>query len=130
MVAEKVHMAHEFGIIPIVCVGEKNKSDDLGILQKQVSIALSKALEKEVVFAYEPVWAIGTGEIPTVKGINSAIKIIKDTAKMSGYNVKVLYGGSMDLSNHEELKRSKADGFFMGGVSLRIDDFVQIVKGE
>ena len=130
MIAEKVSMAHEFGIVPIVCVGEMNKSDALDILQQQVGIALSKALENEVIFAYEPVWAIGTGEQPTIKQINNAVKLIKQTAKKSGYNVKVLYGGSVNLSCVEELKKSNADGFLMGGVSLKLDDFIQIVKGE
>lgn len=130
MISRKVHMAHEFGIVPIVCVGEMNKDDALDILQQQVSIALSKAQQKEVVFAYEPVWAIGTGEQPTIKQINNAVKLIKQTAKECGYNVKVLYGGSVNLSSYEGLKKSNVDGFLMGGVSLKLDEFIQIVKGE
>ena len=130
MISRKVHMAHEFGIIPIVCVGEMNKDDALDILEKQVGIALSKALENEVIFAYEPVWAIGTGEQPTIKQINKAVKLIKSTAKKCGYNVKVLYGGSVNLTNSVELRKSNVDGFLMGGVSLKLDEFVEIVKGE
>ena len=130
MVARKVHMAHEFNILPIVCVGEKNKSDSLNILQQQVEIALSKAQSREVIFAYEPVWAIGTGEQPTIKQINQATKLIKDTAKKCRYCVKVLYGGSVNAGNYQNLKKAKIDGFLMGGVSLKIDDFLKIVKGE
>lgn len=130
MIAEKVNMAHELGIVPIVCVGEKNKSDGLDILENQVDLALSKAQQKEVIFAYEPVWAIGTGEQPTIKQINKAVKLIKSKAKKCGYKVKVLYGGSVNLTNSVELRKSNVDGFLIGGVSLKLDEFINIVKGE
>ena len=130
MVARKVHMAHEFDMIPIVCVGEVNKEDGLEILKNQVSISLTKALNKEVVFAYEPVWAIGTGEQPTVKQVAEAVKLVKNTAKQSGYNVKVLYGGSVNVGNYQQIKKAKVDGFLIGGVSLKIEEFLKIVKGE
>ncbi len=130
MIASKVHMAQEFGLVPIVCVGERNRAESLDILIKQVSIALSKSQKNNVIFAYEPVWAIGTGEIPTVDQINSAISVIKETALKCGFDVQVLYGGSVNLSNHNEIRKSSADGFLMGGVSLKLDDFIKIVKGE
>lgn len=130
MIANKVHMAQEFNIVPIVCVGERNKTDNLDVLTKQVGVALSRSQRNNVIFAYEPVWAIGTGEVPTIEQINSAIDVIKDTALKCGFDVKVLYGGSVNLSNHNELRTSNADGFLMGGVSLKIDDFLKIVKGE
>ena len=130
MIANKVHMSQEFNIVPIVCVGERNKSDNLDILTKQVGIALSRAQKNNVIFAYEPIWAIGTGEIPTVEQIDSAINVIKETALKCGFYVQVLYGGSVNLSNHNEIRKSTADGFLMGGVSLKLDDFIKIVKGE
>ena len=130
VIAEKVKYAHENEIVPIVCVGEQSKTEPLSVLEGQVKVALSKTENKEVVFAYEPVWAIGTGEQPTNSKINKAIKIIKDAAKLSGFDVNVLYGGSVKLSNYKEIKSSKADGYLMGGVSLNLDEFLQIVKGE
>ena len=130
IVSQKVKMAQENEIIPIVCVGEENKFSKLDVLTTQVEIALSKAENKEIIFAYEPIWAIGSGEIPTIERINEALNLIKKTAEKNGFTVKVLYGGSVNLSNHKELKTSVADGFLMGGVSLKLDDFCAIVKGE
>ena len=130
IVANKVNYAQENGITPIVCVGEKTKTAKLDVLVDQVETALSKAKSKEIIFAYEPVWAIGSGEVPTVKKINKALNIIKETALKKGFEVKVLYGGSVNLSNCKELRTSVADGFLMGGVSLKVDEFISIVKGE
>ena len=130
VVADKVKSAQENGIIPIVCVGEKTKTAKLDVLKEQVEIALSKCVNNEIIFAYEPVWAIGSGKVPTVKRINQALGLIKETAIMKNFDVRVLYGGSVNLSNHVELKTTIADGFLMGGVSLKLDDFIQIVKGE
>ena len=130
IVSKKVMLAQENGIIPIVCVGEKTKTSGLDVLKLQVEIALGNAQNKEIIFAYEPVWAIGSGEIPTIERINKALNLIKQIAKEKGFDVKVLYGGSVNLSNHNELKTSVADGFLMGGVSLKLDDFCAIVKGE
>ena len=130
MVALKVKYAQEHNLIPIVCVGEKTKTAKLDVVTEQVNLALSGAINKEVIFAYEPVWAIGTGEQPTVKKIDKVLNLIKLTAKEQGFNVKVLYGGSVNLSNYSEVKKSKADGFLMGGVSLKINEFIKIIKGE
>ena len=130
IVSKKVMLAQENGIIPIVCVGEKTKTSGLDVLKLQVEIALGNAQNKEIIFAYEPIWAIGSGEIPTIERINKALNLIKQIAKEKGFDVKVLYGGSVNLSNHNELKTSVADGFLMGGVSLKLDDFCAIVKGE
>ena len=130
IVAEKVKYAQENGIVPIVCVGEKDKSSSLDVLIEQVKIVLNQAQSKELVFAYEPIWAIGSGEIPTINQIEKAILLIKNTAKECGFNVKVLYGGSVNYSNYQEILTENVDGLLMGGVSLKIDDFMKIVKGE
>lgn len=130
IVAQKVSLTQKNGIVPIVCVGEEKLGENLNILSEQVEIALSKAENKDIVFAYEPVWAIGTGEQPTVVNIKKAIKIIKITAKHCGFNVPVLYGGSVNEKNYKELQKANMDGFLMGGVSLKLDEFVKIIKGE
>ena len=129
-IASKINLAQTYGIVPIVCVGEKLKSASLDILAEQVKSALSKALQREIIFAYEPVWAIGSGEVPTNEQIDRAIEIIKNTAKSCEFNVKVLYGGSVNLSNAKELSNANIDGFLMGGVSLKLEEFIKIVKGE
>ncbi|MBQ9796035.1 MAG: triosephosphate isomerase [Clostridia bacterium] len=129
-VADKVHNAHKHNIIPIVCVGEASKNSKLDILVEQVGIALSKAEEKEIIFAYEPIWAIGSGEQPSIEQINTAISLIKNTAKDLGFEIKTLYGGSVNATNYKEIAKSNADGFLMGGVSNKLEEFVKILKGE
>lgn len=130
IVAQKVFMAQTNGLIPIVCVGEESFGESLNILAEQVKVALSKAENKKIVFAYEPVWAIGTGEQPTITNIKKAVKIIKITAKHCGHSVDVLYGGSVNASNYKDIQKANVDGYLMGGVSLKLDEFIKIVKGE
>ena len=130
IVADKVKLAQEYDILPIVCVGENDKTASLDVLINQVKMALSKAENKEIIFAYEPLWAIGSGEKPTVERINEAIDLIKNTANELNFSVPVLYGGSVNAENYKEIETSKANGLLMGGVSLKINDFVKILKGE
>lgn len=130
LIAKKVKTACENKIIPIVCVGENEKSEKQSAIKNQVKIALSLADKKaEIVFAYEPVWAIGTGDTPTVKHIDRAIKIIKDECAKLGFNCKVLYGGSVNEKNYSEFLLSTADGFLLGGVSLKTDKLIEIIQG-
>ena len=117
-------------IIPIVCVGESSKTAKLDVLKEQVKSAVSKVDGGEIIFAYEPLWAIGSGIVPTVEKINVAIDLIKSTLSELGRDCKVLYGGSVNVANYKQLLESKADGFLLGGVSNKIDDFVTILKGE
>ena len=130
IIADKVKICVENNLCPIICIGEKTKTAKLDILVNQVKSALSKVKTANIVFAYEPVWAIGTGVQPTAKQINKAISIIKQTANASGFNVCVLYGGSVNLKNYKEILSSNVDGLLMGGVSLKVDEFIKIVKGE
>ena len=129
LIAQKVQTACENQITPIVCVGEAKKSSALDVLENQVEIALSLIKEGSIIFAYEPVWAIGSGQIPTAQRINKAINLIKETATLKGFDVKVLYGGSVDDGNYKELLKTKSDGFLLGGVSLNVEKFISIVKG-
>ena len=130
LVARKVKAAQENKIVPIVCVGENEKTASLTSIKNQVKIALSLAnKDAEIVFAYEPVWAIGSGDTPTVKHIDRAIKIIKNECAKHHFNCKVLYGGSVNEKNYNEFLSSTADGFLLGGVSLKLDSFVEIING-
>ena len=129
IVANKVFNALSNEIIPIVCVGEESKFSSLDVLKHQVQMALSKACG-EVIFAYEPVWAIGSGEIPTIEQINKAVNIIKEVASEQGFNnIKVLYGGSVNEVNYMELLNTYADGFLLGGISLNTEKFISLIKG-
>ena len=129
-IAQKVLMLHKQDITPIICVGEEKLGESLNVVADQVKSALELADNKPLVFAYEPVWAIGTGEQPSVAAIKKAYKIIKITAKHCGFNVSVLYGGSINSTNYKEIEKAGVDGFLMGGVSMKLDEFVKIVKGE
>ena len=82
------------------------------------------------IIAYEPVWSIGTGKLPSINRIDKMIDMIKSFLKTIGYNESlVLYGGSVGLDNYKEIIKSKIDGLLLGGVSLRIDEFIKILKG-
>lgn len=130
IIAKKIANALDNKIIPVVCVGENEKTEKQSSIKKQVKTALSLANKNaQIVFAYEPVWAIGTGDTPTVKHIDRAIEIINNQCLKHGFNCKVLYGGSINEKNYTQFLSSKADGFLLGGVSLKIDKFIEIVKG-
>ena len=131
IVAKKTVEAIKHGLVPIVCVGEESK--DAGITQVKAQVrAVFKALKAEglnakenVIFAYEPVWAIGTGEVPNVKQINKAKQAI---LSVLDFEPTVLYGGSVNGQNYTDLL-GEMDGFLLGGVSLKVDEFLSIVRG-
>ena len=102
LVAKKVKCCVENEICPVVCVGEKTKKSSISAIKKQVQIAVSEIKHtSNIIFAYEPVWAIGSGEIPTNNKINKVIEIIKQTLQENGFRgIKVLYGGSVNENNY------------------------------
>ena len=134
---KKLHAAFKHNLVPILCVGEYLEQREDGswkaLIKGQIEAdfaGLTAEQAKELVVAYEPIWAIGTGEKPTVVNIKKAVKIIKITAKHCGYNIPVLYGGSVNADNYKEILTANVDGLLMGGVSLKLDEFIKIVKGE
>ena len=94
-----------------------------------LQMGLSNVENCKVIFAYEPLWAIGTGLVPAVKNINQAVKIIKETCIKLGFEPTILYGGSVDAENYKELIKADIQGFLVGGTSLKIDEFIKLVKG-
>ena len=128
-IAQKAKLCMENNIIPIVCVGEKNKNSSVKEVLCQVEKVFSQIDNTKLFFAYEPVWAIGSGEVPTKEKINSVVSLIKQTCNSKCPDVKVLYGGSVNAKNYKDLLKSEADGFLIGGASLKIDEFCEIVKG-
>ncbi|MBR6778902.1 MAG: triose-phosphate isomerase [Clostridia bacterium] len=128
-IKQKIKLAIDNQLVPIVCVGEKDKSSGLEELSSQIQSILDAAAQGDnVVIAYVPVWSIGTGELPTVTKINKAVQVIKKQIKDKKLNASILYGGSVNEQNCTELLKSKIDGFLLGGVSLKVDKFLQIVK--
>lgn len=129
------------GLLPIVCVGETleeregNKTE--AVCKRQVEGAfegISAADMANVVIAYEPVWAIGTGKTATAEQANDTIKYIRGVvASLYGgavaEGVRIQYGGSMNPKNASELMAmSDIDGGLIGGASLKAEDFSKVVK--
>tara|TARA_B100000925_G_C21919461_1_gene435193 strand:- start:228 stop:968 length:741 start_codon:yes stop_codon:yes gene_type:complete len=128
----KIRSAIRANLKIILCVGEtyseKKRGKTKSILSKQIRLGLDKISKKSKIFiAYEPVWSIGTGKIPNSKDLKSTIEFIKKKfrAKLS----KILYGGSVDPRNINELKKvDNIDGFLIGGASQNSKKFIDIVK--
>lgn len=129
------------GLKPIVCVGELLSEREAGItaevVRKQTKIALAGISEEQlsdVVIAYEPVWAIGTGKTATAADANDTIKIIRDcVAELFGAAasdaIRIQYGGSMNPKNVSELMAMpEIDGGLIGGASLKAEDFDKVVN--
>ena len=140
-VNKKVKSAFANELKPIVCVGETLEQREAGkaeeIITNQTKIALDGLTEEQVentIIAYEPIWAIGTGKTATAEDANNSIKAIRnEIAKNYGQNIadKVIiqYGGSVKASNAKELfSTSDIDGGLVGGASLKVEEFANIVN--
>lgn len=129
MVNKKIKASLECNLNPIVCVGEWKKGDSSQGIFKQVKEAIKNLKEKEIkklIFAYEPVWAIGTGNEADPSYANKIIKEIKETV---GKPIPVLYGGSVDSSNILGfIKQKMIDGALAGGASIKGKEFVKIIN--
>jgi triosephosphate isomerase len=121
-------------IVPILCIGETKEEKDNGVtldvLKKEIDDAFKDINELDnIIIAYEPIWSIGTGVIPTNDDINTTISFIKDYVKKK-YNTdnKVLYGGSVSNKNINELENiDVVDGYLVGGCSIKKDDFYALI---
>lgn len=124
----KINHAQENKIKVIYCIGEtledKEKGNTYMVLEKQISEVLNNIDLKDIIIAYEPIWAIGTGNTPEAKEISSTIEFIKDiTEEKYDTHFKVLYGGSVNPENIKEFKNIKnVDGFLVGTSSLKLDN--------
>ena len=139
-VNQRVLAAVKAGLTPIICVGEKKEEREAGytnaLVTYQTQIALSGLTAdevKNVVIAYEPVWAIGTGLTATDEQANETIGVIrKAVARKYGQDVadavRIQYGGSMNPKNVKGLMaQPEIDGGLIGGASLKAPDFTQVV---
>ena len=131
----------EYGIKPIICVGESIDQRRAGqtaeVVVSQTKGALAKVQPDQVtdvVIAYEPIWAIGTGETSTGDDANEVIGTIRATiAELFGEEkagqVRIQYGGSVKPENISEfMNQPEIDGALVGGASLAADDFINIVQ--
>ena len=140
-VNKKIKSALSHGLKPIVCVGETLEQREAGETEKIVTNQIAKAFEgissenlENIIVAYEPIWAIGTGKTATKEDANNTImQIRKKLAEIYGQNesegVIIQYGGSVKSSNAKELfEMSDIDGGLVGGASLKAEEFSKIVK--
>ncbi len=132
LINQKIKSAINAKLKVILCIGEtfaeKKKGKTKSILSNQIKSGLYKINKKSNIFiAYEPVWSIGTGIIPKLKDLENNINFIKK--KFHRKLPKILYGGSVNPENINELKKIKdLDGFLIGGASLSSKKFIDIVK--
>jgi len=137
--AEKVPAALAAGLEPILCVGETEEEREHGETKRKLRHQVQEGLVQigddnlgDVVIAYEPVWAIGTGLTATPEQAQEAIAFVRalvgDRSGEAAERVRVLYGGSVKPENAEEiLAQSDVDGALVGGASLDPDGFARIV---
>lgn len=132
MINRKLKAVLDYAMIPIFCVGEKKEERKAGQTLEVISRQIEKGLEgissenlKKLVVAYEPVWAIGTGENASPAQAQEVHHFIR---KKVG-KIRVLYGGSVKGDNVASLMKEKdIDGALVGGASLAVDSFVKIVN--
>lgn len=137
LVADKAKAALAAGITPIVCVGETlaqreaNQTEDVVKRQLAAVIHANGHCISEIVVAYEPVWAIGTGKTATpeqAQAVHAVLRAQLQAATPQAQRVPLLYGGSMNAANAAELlAQPDIDGGLIGGASLKAADFLTIV---
>ena len=136
MLKDKVEFALKNNLKVVFCIGE-NKSEKknnrtLAVLKKQLTNVLEKKFNKNnIIVAYEPIWSIGTGKIPSAEELKKTTvhikKILKNIFKKN--SPAVLYGGSVDRTNVEMFKQiTEIDGFLIGGASKSSKKFIDIIK--
>lgn len=139
-VNKKVKAALKNNLKPIVCVGETLEQREQGkqeeVITTQTELALqglAKSQVSNIILAYEPIWAIGTGKTATSEDANNSIKSIRNKVeKLYGKEIAeqiiILYGGSVKPENAKELfTTSDIDGGLVGGASLKVEDFSKII---
>ena len=138
---KKVRAALDNDVLPVLCIGEtlderKSNRTDRAI-RKQLDAGLSLVLPKDirrVTVAYEPVWAIGTGEVATLEVIAAAHGLVRKwiATKLgteAGNNIRILYGGSVNPDNVKGIMgTSDVDGVLVGGASLKAETFLPIIE--
>jgi triosephosphate isomerase len=139
LIRQKTEAVWRAGLVAIVCIGEseeqRNAGQTLDILRGQLNLSLPDGSKADnLVVAYEPIWAIGTGRTPTAADVEQIHKFIRDSLTErfggEGAGMRILYGGSVKPSNAAELMAvTNVNGALVGGASLKAADFLAIAQG-
>ncbi|MDB9493882.1 triose-phosphate isomerase [Spirulina major CS-329] len=127
----RLKAAQGYQLTPILCVGETKAQRDAGeteaVISKQLALDLAGIDQSNLVIAYEPIWAIGTGDTCAADEANRVIGLIRD--QLTNPSVSIQYGGSVKPENVDEIMaQPEIDGALVGGASLAADDFARIVN--
>jgi len=139
LINEKLKILQKFGIKPIVCIGETLEERESGITEKVITSQLKGVLKnvtinQDVIIAYEPIWAIGTGKTATpsqAQEIHNLIRkwLLENYSMKIAEDTSILYGGSVNPKNIKELlMKPDIDGGLIGGASLDIVKFKEIIR--
>tara|TARA_B100001057_G_scaffold123829_1_gene122644 strand:+ start:15079 stop:15768 length:690 start_codon:yes stop_codon:yes gene_type:complete len=125
-IMEKFNELIQYEITPIVCIGEpqevRTNNDTIGYLKSQVSSF--KSFRRKIIFAYEPIWAIGTGEHAENDDINEVVDFLRSEFDQE---IEILYGGSINVENCDDLhEKTDINGLLVGGASLNPKEFAKI----
>nr|WP_228014617.1 triose-phosphate isomerase [Fortiea sp. LEGE XX443] len=127
----RLKAAQKYGLTPVFCVGETKQQRDAGETESLITTQLEKGLvdvdQDNLVIAYEPIWAIGTGDTCEAKEANRVIGLIR--SQLKNPNVSIQYGGSVKPNNIDEIMaQPEIDGVLVGGASLEPESFARIVN--
>jgi len=137
IIKQKINLSFRENLNIIFCIGEtlkdKRRKKTFKVLKNQIDKSIGKNVNlNKIIFAYEPIWSIGTGKILNTSELSNIIKFIKRYVKnriKSQYKPKVLYGGSV---NHKNIRKfnliNEIDGFLIGGASISSKKFIDIIK--
>lgn len=136
-ISDKVNLALKNNIIPIICVGETEEEYNNNLTKKVLKDELDEALENnitllnnKIIIAYEPIFSIGTNKVLDIKEIENIVSYIKSYLKNTYLlDIKVLYGGSVNLNNIGNLEKiSNLDGYLIGNASLDAKSFLDLIS--